>query len=167
MRSLALGCVLVAGIVPVHGAEPPPDEAREAVLATVQRFFETMATRDVKGAKELLLPEGLFFSVRNLQGKAVVRSSTHREYLERLPRREEDVLERIWEPVVQVHGRIASVWARYDFWRYGAFSHCGVDAFDLVQTDEGWRIAGGIYTVETEACPPSPLGPPPRTAPTR
>jgi hypothetical protein len=33
----------------------------------------------------------------------------------------------------------------------------GVDAFDL-KTDEGWRIAGGAYTVESK-CEPSPLGP--------
>jgi hypothetical protein len=35
-----------------------------------------------------------------------------------------------------------------------------VDAFDLVKTPEGWKIAGGVYTVERTGCPPSPLGPP-------
>jgi len=50
------------------------------------------------------------------------------------------------------------VWAPYDFWRDGKFSHCGVDAFDLIKTDEGWKIAGGGYTLESK-CEPSPLGP--------
>jgi hypothetical protein len=41
-----------------------------------------------------------------------------------------------------------------------AIGHCGVDAFDLVETPEGWKIAGGVYTVEMEGCAPSPLGAP-------
>ena len=43
---------------------------------------------------------------------------------------------------------IATVWTPYDFWIDGKFSHCGIDAFDLVKTDEGWKIAGGSYTLE-------------------
>jgi hypothetical protein len=66
--------------------------------------------------------------------------------------------ERIWNPDVRIHGLIATVWAAYDFWIDGKLSHCGVDAFDLIKTPEGWRIAGGVYTVETQ-CSPSPLGP--------
>ena len=50
--------------------------------------------------------------------------------------------------------------APYDFHRDGEFSHCGVDAFTLVRTESGWKISGGVYTVETEGCAPSPLGPP-------
>jgi hypothetical protein len=57
-----------------------------------------------------------------------------------------------------MQGRIATVWAPYDFWIDGKFSHCGVDAFDLIKTDKGSRIAGGAYTVELK-CEPSPLGP--------
>ena len=133
---------------------------REAVLAAVQRFFDTMAERDAAGAAGVLVPSGRFFSARVAEGKSVTRSFTNREYLDGLPRRKEDVLERIWEPEVRVHGRIASVWAPYDFWKDRAFSHCGVDAFDLVETPEGWKIAGGVYTVETEGCAPSPLGAP-------
>jgi hypothetical protein len=33
-----------------------------------------------------------------------------------------------------------------------------VDDFDLVKTGEGWKIGGGVYTVESE-CEASPLGP--------
>jgi serine/threonine protein kinase len=56
----------------------------------------------------------------------------------------------------------SDIWAfgcvLYDFWRDGSYSHCGVDAFDLIKVDGQWRIAGGMYTVEA-ACEPSPLGP--------
>jgi len=65
------------------------------------------------------------------------------------------VRERMWNPEVRIRGFIASVWTPYDFWSDGKFSHCGVDAFNLIKTDEGWRIAGGTYTVERECEPES------------
>jgi len=51
------------------------------------------------------------------------------------------------------------VWAPYDFWIDGKLSHCGTDAFDLIKTEDGWKIAGGVYTLESN-CATSPLGPP-------
>ena len=66
--------------------------------------------------------------------------------------------ERIWNAEVRVNGLIATVTAPYDFWIDGKFSHCGVDSFDFIKTGDGWKIAGGVYTVE-QKCAPSPLGP--------
>jgi len=66
----------------------------------------------------------------------------------------------MWDPNVLIHKEIAVVWAKYDFHREGKFSHCGVDAFNLVKTPEGWKISGIIYTVEKEGCGESPIGPP-------
>ena len=52
------------------------------------------------------------------------------------------------------------VWTRYDFYRDGRFSNCGIDSWHLIKTRDGWKISGGIYTVERKDCPESPLGPP-------
>lgn len=149
--------LLVAAIVSL-AFQAPPDE--DAVLATVQRFFDTMAAKDVAGAREVLVPEGRLFSVRVVDGKKVVRSSTNQEYLDGLAKAEDDWLERMWDAEVRIRGDIAVVWTPYDFHVNGEFSHCGVDAFDLVKIDGVWKIAGGTYTVEREGCEPSPLGPP-------
>jgi len=135
-----------------------PEE--RAVLAVVQRFFDTMAAKDVDGAQEVLVPEGRFFSIRTVDGKKVVRSSTNQEFLEGMKNSQEDWLERMWDPEVRIRSDIATVWTPYDFHRNGEFSHCGIDAFDLVKIEGTWKIAGGVYTVEREGCTPSPLGPP-------
>ena len=68
-------------------------------------------------------------------------------------------IERIWEPTVLIHGPIAVVWAQYDLHRNRQFVHCGVDAFTLIRTSAGWRIATTTYTAEPTGCTPSPLGP--------
>jgi hypothetical protein len=48
------------------------------------------------------------------------------------------------------------VWGEYEFWIDGAFSHCGVDAVDLVKIDGEWKVANFMWTVEKENCPTGP-----------
>lgn len=150
-------------LTPRAGEAQTDSSDRDAVLATVAAFFSTMTARDVEGARAVLEPEGRFFSVRpGADGEKVIRSFSNQSYLDGLAGETRRQLERIWSPRVQVHGDVANVWAPYDFHVDGAFSHCGVDSFDLVRTPSGWKITGGAYTVEREGCAPSPLGPPGR-----
>lgn len=128
---------------------------REAVLKAVQAFFDTMTAKDVDGARDILVPQGRFHAMR---AGAEPRSLSNEEYLAQLQASKQTMRERIWNPEVRVHGPIATMWAPYDFWIDGKFSHCGIDAFDLIKTDKGWKIAGGTYTIEIK-CEASPLGP--------
>jgi hypothetical protein len=162
MRTIVIALV-IAGLPVIAQAQdqaaPGAAADRDVILAVVQRFFDTMADRDVEGARRLVIPEGRFFAVADGNDRPGVRSFTNEEYLQRLAGRKENVRERFSTPEVRIHGRIAVVGTPYDFWIDGRFSHCGVDAFDFVKTEEGWKIAGGIYTVERTGCTPS-LGPP-------
>lgn len=142
-------------------AQSPPASAttdRDAVLAVVQAFFDTMAARDVAGARRILIPEGRLYAIRQQDGKSIIRARTHQEYLAELERSKKSLRERMWNPEVRIQGLLATVWTPYDFWVDGKLSHCGADAFQLIKTDEGWKIAGGAYTIESKG-EPSPLGP--------
>jgi hypothetical protein len=129
-----------------------------ATLKTIQIFFDTMSARDVEGARQIMVPEGRFHAMDLRKPTIEPLSFTNEEYLVRLQQSKQANRERIWNPEVRVHGSIATVWAPYDFWTDGTFSHCGVDAFDLIKTPEGWKIAGGAFTMEA-MCEPSALGP--------
>ena len=131
---------------------------RDAVLNVVQLFFDTMAARDAEGARKIMVPEGRLFAMEMRKPNASPSSFTHEEHFARLQKGKTTNRERMWNPDVRVHGSIATVWAPYDFWIDGKFSHCGVDAFDLIKTADGWKIAGGAFTMEAK-CEPSPLGP--------
>ena len=131
---------------------------RDAVLKIVQAFFDTMSARDVDGARRILMPQGRFHAMRMRDGKPDPRAFSNEEYFADLQAGKQAMRERMWSPEVRVHGLIATVWTPYDFWIDGKFSHCGIDAFDLIKTEEGWKLAGGTYTVESK-CQPSPLGP--------
>jgi hypothetical protein len=148
--------MLIALAAPSAGAQGGAE--REAVLKAMQVFFDTMTARDVDGARDILVPQGRFHVMDMNKPKSEPRSFANEEYLARLKASQQTMRERIWNPDVRVHGSIATVWTPYDFWIDGKLSHCGVDAFDLIKTAEGWKIAGGAYTIESD-CPPSPLGP--------
>ena len=154
MRGAALlGLLLIA----------PPLAAQEgdrvAVLAVIQRFFDTMTDRDSAGAAATLLADGGFFRVPTGPRGGTAAHSTFRAYLADLATGSARWVERMWNPVVQVHGDVAAVWTPYDFHIDGRLSHCGVDAFTLLRSAGAWRISHASYTVERDGCGPSPLGP--------
>ena len=153
MRLLAIAVMTAALNTPI-AAQNAAD--RDAVLKTVQTFFDTMTAKDVEGARKILAPQGRFHAMRMRDGD--IRSFSNEEYFAQLQAEKRTLRERMWNPEVRVHGLIATVWTPYDFWIDGKFSHCGTDAFDLIRTEDGWKLAGGVYTIESK-CEPSPLGP--------
>ena len=41
---------------------------------------------------------------------------------------------------------MAHVWAPYEFWYNGEFSHCGVNSFQLFKEEDTWKI---IYLIDS------------------
>lgn len=48
--------------------------------------------------------------------------------------------ERISNITVQLDGNLAQVWMDYSFYLDDKFSHCGVNAIQLIRTEEGWKM---------------------------
>lgn len=156
----ALTVALLGVLLVGPGVAQGQDTAKAEVVSVVDRFFEALASADTVLARSTLLIDGQLASIRETPDGARVGMTTHRDFLTGIGPGEQTLLERIWDPTVMVEGRVAMLWAPYDFYIDGAFSHCGIDVFNLLATDDGWRIAGITYTVERENCPESPLGPP-------
>lgn len=136
------------------------DPERDEVIAVAQKLFDTIANHDSEAARQLLLPEGTFSFIRAVEGEVNIGTVTHEQFIQGLLSGESrNLLERMWDPTVLIQGRIAILWTHYDFHSDGEFSHCGIDAFSFLKTNEGWKISGITYTVETEGCVESPLGP--------
>jgi hypothetical protein len=155
MRYFAMVAAVLIGVSGTHAQGGNAD--RDAVLSAVQAFFDTMTAGDVEGARKVLQPQGRFHAMRMRDGKPDVRAFSNEEYLAQLQASKQKMRERMWNPEVRIQKLIATVMAPYDFWIDGKFSHCGTDAFDLIKTEEGWKLAGGVYTIESK-CEPSPLG---------
>jgi hypothetical protein len=60
--------------------------------------------------------------------------------------------EEIWNLKIQMDGDFAQAWCEYAFYYQNKFSHCGVDAFHLIKTTEGWKIFHLADTRRKENC---------------
>ncbi len=147
--------ILVAAICLLSFARAAAEESDP--IGVAQRLFDAMSDHDAEAARALFTSEATLLTVRPDQTAVSV---PHEKWLEHLGTSKDKWLERMWNPKVLAHGAIAVVWGEYDFHLNGQFHHCGVDSFDLVKTQAGWKIAGIMYTSETAGCSPSPLGPP-------
>jgi ketosteroid isomerase-like protein len=132
------------------------DDKKE-VLSLVGKFFDGMSTANSAMIASTMTSDAKLVSA---QPDKIGASMTGEAFAQRIGANKNHLLERIWDPTVLVRGRIATVWAEYDLHVSGKFNHCGIDAFTLLKTDEGWKISGIQYTTETQNCKPSPLGPP-------
>ena len=60
--------------------------------------------------------------------------------------------EPIWDARIEVDGTFAQVWTQYAFYLGKKFSHCGVDAFQLVNDGKGWKIIHLADIRHTSGC---------------
>ncbi len=159
LRTAMLAAAVSWWIVELRAQEPPSRGAEREVLAVVDRFFALISDRDSAGMAMILEPEGVLFAVPIGPEARPPVAITHGEYLSSLNTGKAALLERYWEPTVRVDGAVATVWAPYDLHVDGTFAHCGHDVFTLVRHAEGWKIAGGVFSMRKQGCPEGPLGP--------
>lgn len=147
---------LACGTAPAGLAAPARHPESDAVVAVANRLFAAMEARDTSAVRALFLPSARIVSVARQNGTPVVRDRGVGDFLPGIVTAPEPLIERMWSPEVRIVGDLATLWAPYDFHLGSRFSHCGVDAFQLVRRDGAWRIAALSYTVQREGCPPAP-----------
>lgn len=148
-----IALALAGGTTPVAGQSA--EEVRAAVLAVADSALDAITRGDPHRLAELMLPEGLPLPVRDTTRYSVRGRDEVRE------QRMAGIVERGFDPIVQVAGALATVWLPYDLYSRGEWSHCGVDAFTLVRHDGAWRIALLSWTIQQPpGCEPHPDGPP-------
>lgn len=134
------------------------NDQRVDVLATVHELLAALSAGDREAMRRLTVDEAVFWAVDQGSG-SVPRRTVIDEFIEGMSPGW-GMLERIWNPSVRIDGDVAQVWAPYDFYRSGAFSHCGTDAFHLARSEGVWRVTTITYSVQTTGCAESPLGTP-------
>jgi hypothetical protein len=151
------GVAALLVIAPVTRAQE--DTGSSAVLAVADAALEAITRGDMAALTDLMLQEALLFPTGMRDGVPRYRVRTRAEERANTPRRK--VVERGFQPEVRVNGTVAMVWYPYDLYLDGKWSHCGVDAFTLIRTEKGWRIATMAWSVEQPpACEKHPDGPP-------
>lgn len=150
----AAAALRLLGAAPSAAPSPGPPED---VLAVLQRMAKAMEIRDTAALRGLFEPGARLVGLRPRHGGPVVQSLSIDQFVAFVAGDAREAwVERFWNPEVRVEGTLATVWAPYDFHFASRFSHCGVDAFQLLRTADGWRIVSLADTYQPDGCPRHP-----------
>ena len=124
----------------------------EAIKQTIITLFKAMRTGDVELLKSVYSEDTMLQSISNdKEGKAILTNENTHDLEKVIGTTHKAVYdERVAFYDIKVYGNIASVWAPYKFYIDERLSHTGVDIFQLMKVDEGWRI---IHIVDTRVKP--------------
>jgi hypothetical protein len=148
-----------AGAMSPAAAQAPAD-VRAQVLAVADSALATISRNDFVAFTDLMLDSAVTFSAGERDGTAWTSFRTRAA--QRAMQSDRKFTERGFDPQVMISGPIAVVWLPYDFYLDGAWSHCGVDVFTMLETEAGWRIATLVWSIQQPpACNTHPDGPPP------
>ncbi|MEN0006525.1 MAG: nuclear transport factor 2 family protein [Bacteroidota bacterium] len=129
-------------------------ETENEILRTVRTLFEGMRLGDSSMVRSTFHPSaGLQTTFMDKEGQPQFRLGDVDRFVTQMGTPHEGVYnEQIWDYQIQIDGTLAAVWTDYTFFVDDRFLHCGVNAFHLVQTNDGWKITNIIDTRRKTNC---------------
>jgi len=86
-------------------------------------------------------------------GKTIIRNDAVAGFIEFVGKQTRGAAdEQISFGSIKIDGDLASVWTPYKFFYNGAFSHCGVNSFQLVRLNNQWKVQYLIDTRRKNNC---------------
>lgn len=154
----------LAGVL-VLGAVMPPttvhaqDADEQAVLAVVQQLFDGMRQKDEALLRAVFHPEArLHTAGAESDGGPRVTSTVIESFITGVVGSDRYLDEVTFDEEVRIDGNLATAWTPYNLFVDDAFSHCGVDAFVMVRTVDGWQILQLVDTRSRTGCDPERRG---------
>ncbi len=129
--------------------EKSPDQQEAAAVA--DKLFEAMRAKNADAIRALFIAEGQLVAVdkpRNGQGISKTRTFSADAFAKMIAEGKGEYIEKMPEKEVKINGDFALVTGHYTFHGGDKFSHCGVNSFQLVKTENGWKIANAASTLE-------------------
>ena len=128
--------------------------AEDSVKQVINKLFTAMKSVDGALLQTCFADSAILQTIaKNKEGKLQVRNEAVAEFVRSVSAAKKEALdERIVFAVVKIDGPLAIAWTPYSFYYDGKFSHCGVNSFQLVRTDAGWKIQYLIDTRRRNGC---------------
>ena len=149
LRFAALATVALLSAAPAARAQ----DDKAAVVATVQKLFDAMRTRDTALVGQVFDSTARLVGVSR-RGTPAITLTTPAQFATAIARGASgDVWnERMYDPEVRIDGDLALLWTYYTFHLGTKFSHCGHDAVMLRKVGETWKITQLADTQRKEGC---------------
>jgi hypothetical protein len=150
MKTITLAVfVMVALTLTVSGQKA--DDSK-AALAVVNDLYAQMRAANATGILATGTAENQLVAVRKLKDGKTRVDVIGGEAFTKFFTKPDAIEERMYDPKVEVSGDWAMVWGRYVFFVGDKVSHCGINQFNLVRTEAGWKIANGASTIDPGDC---------------
>ncbi len=150
MRLVVVGALGLAGLLVANECSAQTSD-REAAIGVVRTMFAALAKGDTAGMRATFYPEARVVQTGTREGKRFYQVNPIDDFLKSIGAAAGRKLEeQLIAPTAQVDDNLAVVWAKYRFLVDGKTSHCGVDSYQLVRGDAGWKL---LHIVDTQrAC---------------
>ncbi|HKP70598.1 MAG TPA: hypothetical protein VJV05_15025 [Pyrinomonadaceae bacterium] len=125
---------------------------KKAALGVVNKLFDEMRAANAAGILSTGTPENQLVAIRKLKDGKTRVDVINGEAFTKFFTKPNSLEELMYAPNVEVDGNWAMVWGRYVFFVGDKVSHCGINQFNLVRTEAGWKIANGASTIDPGDC---------------
>lgn len=144
MKAISLILVFVSSFFLAQKSE------EESIKSTVNQLFTGMKTSDSVLIKKSFHKNAV---LQTITRTAEIKNESINDFALSISKAEKGSLdERIIFSNILIDGNLASVWTPYEFYYKGQFSHCGVNSFQLVKSNNEWKIQYIIDTRRKDNC---------------
>lgn len=129
-------------------------QERDNVIETINQLFNGMRASDSTMVADAFTSNARMQTVtENDLGEGELKSGNLQDFLLAVTAPKEDKWdEQVLSYEVSIDGVMATAWTPYLFYLGDEFSHCGVNAFQLVKKSDGWKIFAITDTRRTVNC---------------
>ena len=133
-------------------AQTSRNEDIKAASDVPDRLFAAMRAKNFEAIRAEFVPAGQLVAIdkpRDGKGVSKTRVFSAETFAKQIAEAQSaEFIEKMPNKDVRLAGDLAVVAGRYTFYVGEKFSHCGMNTFNLVRTEAGWRIANAASTLE-------------------
>lgn len=117
------------------------------------KLFAAMKAKNFEEIRAIFTPEGQLVAIDKPRdggnGISKTRVFTAESFAKTISEAKgADFIEKMLDKNIKISGDLAVVSGRYTFYVGEKFSHCGTNTFNLIRTENGWKIANAASTLE-------------------
>lgn len=173
MNKLLAMALMIGGLAvsPQYAVAQAADSSDKAQIERVVAFFRAaIANKDEEAFLRLFLKEDitwtgvttdatierLYANRPDPQMKKPFKffSSSPRRFISSIVKDKEKIDETVSNARIDSDGDVGQVWFDYSFVRGGYKENWGKESWQMVRTNEGWKIAGVVWSQELNPAPP-------------
>jgi len=123
------------------------------ITAVIKKLFKGMKTKDTDLVKTTFHENAQLHTVMEKDGKTILREEKVSGFIAVIGTPTKNTYdEKVVSYEVKIDGKMATVWTPYEFYVDDKFAHCGVNAFQLIKTKDGWKITQITDTRRKKGC---------------